>query len=126
MPGRGLPGRQSTPAAPEWGSPSRPAVVHLLLCDRVHWRRSWGRKLSPSCMDRTGCVARWASPSSGIIRAVPDPRGGTAVTTTGLTFTMATLSSPDPPALAHFYARLLAWEVETEEPGWVTLCNPAG
>jgi catechol 2,3-dioxygenase-like lactoylglutathione lyase family enzyme len=77
-------------------------------------------------MDRTGCVARWASPSSGIIRAIPDPRGGTAVTTTGLTFTMATLSSPDPPALARFYARLLTWEVETEEPGWVTLRNPAG
>ena len=44
----------------------------------------------------------------------------------GLTFTMATLSSPDPPALARFYARLLGWEIETEEPGWVTLRNPAG
>ena len=44
----------------------------------------------------------------------------------GLTFTMATLSSPNPPALARFYARLLGWEIETEEPGWVTLRNPAG
>ena len=43
-----------------------------------------------------------------------------------VTLTMTTLSSPDPPALAHFYARLLGWEVETEEPGWVTLKNPAG
>jgi catechol 2,3-dioxygenase-like lactoylglutathione lyase family enzyme len=66
-------------------------------------------------------------PSSGIIRAVPEPRGGDAVTTShGLTFTMATLSSPDPPALARFYARLLGWEVGEEEPGWVTLRNPAG
>ena len=44
----------------------------------------------------------------------------------GLTFTMTTLNSPDPPVLARFYARLLGWEIETEEPGWVTLRNPAG
>lgn len=44
----------------------------------------------------------------------------------GATLTMATLSSPDPPALARFYARLLGWEIGTEEPGWVTLRNPAG
>jgi catechol 2,3-dioxygenase-like lactoylglutathione lyase family enzyme len=43
----------------------------------------------------------------------------------GLEFTMVTLSSPDPPALARFYAQLLGWEVETEEAGWVTLRNPA-
>lgn len=42
------------------------------------------------------------------------------------TFTTATLSSPDPPALARFYGRLLGWEVETDEPGWATLRNPAG
>ena len=42
------------------------------------------------------------------------------------TLTMTTLSSPDPPALARFYGRLLGWEVETEEPGWATLRNPAG
>jgi catechol 2,3-dioxygenase-like lactoylglutathione lyase family enzyme len=39
---------------------------------------------------------------------------------------MFTLSSPDPPALARFYARLLGWEIQTEEPGWVTLRNPDG
>jgi catechol 2,3-dioxygenase-like lactoylglutathione lyase family enzyme len=44
----------------------------------------------------------------------------------GLTFTMATLSTPKPPALARFYARLLGWEIGTEEPGWATLRNPAG
>jgi catechol 2,3-dioxygenase-like lactoylglutathione lyase family enzyme len=49
------------------------------------------------------------------------------VTTPGnLTFTMTTLSSPDPPALARFYARLLGWEIEREDPGWVTLRHPAG
>ena len=42
----------------------------------------------------------------------------------GATLTIATLSSPDPPALARFYARLLGWEIGTEEPGWVTLRNP--
>ncbi len=42
------------------------------------------------------------------------------------TWTMTTLSSPDPPALARFYAQLLGWEIETEEPGWVTLRNPDG
>ena len=40
--------------------------------------------------------------------------------------TTVTLNSPDPPALARFYARLLGWEVGTEEPGWVTLPNPSG
>ncbi len=44
----------------------------------------------------------------------------------GATLTMATLSSPDPPALARFYARLLGWDIGTEEPGWVTLRNPDG
>ena len=48
------------------------------------------------------------------------------MTTTGLTFTMATLSSPDPPALARFYARLLGWEIGTDDPDWVTLRNPTG
>ena len=43
-----------------------------------------------------------------------------------LTVTTLTISSPDPPALARFYARLLGWETGTEEPGWVTLLNPAG
>lgn len=43
-----------------------------------------------------------------------------------LTVTTLTISSPDPPALARFYARLLGWEIGAEEPGWVTLLNPAG
>jgi catechol 2,3-dioxygenase-like lactoylglutathione lyase family enzyme len=40
--------------------------------------------------------------------------------------TMVTLNSPNPPELARFYARLLGWEIATEEPGWVTLPNPNG
>ena len=44
----------------------------------------------------------------------------------GATLTMVTLNSPDPPALARFYGRLLGWEIGTEEPGWVTLRNPDG
>lgn len=44
----------------------------------------------------------------------------------GAMVTTVTLSSPDPPALARFYARLLEWEIGTEESGWVTLRNPAG
>ena len=44
----------------------------------------------------------------------------------GTTFTTVTLSSPNPPALARFYQRLLGWEIGTEEPGWVTLRNPDG
>lgn len=37
-----------------------------------------------------------------------------------------TLNSPDPQALASFYAQLLGWEVVTDEPDWVTLPNPEG
>ena len=44
----------------------------------------------------------------------------------GATLTTVTLSSPDPPALARFYARLLGWDVGTEEPGWATVRNPDG
>jgi catechol 2,3-dioxygenase-like lactoylglutathione lyase family enzyme len=44
----------------------------------------------------------------------------------GARVTTVTLSSADPPALASFYARLLGWEIGTEEPGWVTLRNPDG
>ena len=47
-------------------------------------------------------------------------------TSHGATLTTVTLSSPDPPALARFYLRLLGWEIGTEEHGWVTLRNPAG
>lgn len=44
----------------------------------------------------------------------------------GATLTTFTLSSPDPPALARFYARLLGWEIGTDEPDWATLRNPDG
>ncbi|WP_336048383.1 VOC family protein [Streptomyces sp. CA2R101] len=43
-------------------------------------------------------------------------------------FTLATvvLDCPDAPALAAFYQRLLAWEVEAREPDWVLLRRPDG
>jgi catechol 2,3-dioxygenase-like lactoylglutathione lyase family enzyme len=44
----------------------------------------------------------------------------------GLTLTTATLNSPDPPALARFYGKLLGWEIGTDEADWVTLKNPEG
>lgn len=34
------------------------------------------------------------------------------------------LDSPDPPALARFYANLLEWELKTDEPGWATVKAP--
>jgi predicted enzyme related to lactoylglutathione lyase len=36
------------------------------------------------------------------------------------------LDSPDAGALADFYRRLLGWEVEQDEPGWVKLRSPDG
>ncbi len=36
------------------------------------------------------------------------------------------LDSPDAGALADFYRRLLGWEVEQDEPGWVKLRSPGG
>ena len=45
---------------------------------------------------------------------------------TGITLTSVTLNSPNPPALARFYAQLLGWTITTEEPGWVVLPNPTG
>lgn len=47
-------------------------------------------------------------------------------TSHGIRLTTVTLNSPDPPALARFYAQLLGWPIGTEEPGWVTLNNPDG
>jgi catechol 2,3-dioxygenase-like lactoylglutathione lyase family enzyme len=41
-----------------------------------------------------------------------------------LTFTTVNISAPDPNALAHFYARLLSWEIRVEEPGWAILKAP--
>jgi catechol 2,3-dioxygenase-like lactoylglutathione lyase family enzyme len=43
-----------------------------------------------------------------------------------LTFTTVNIGAPDPAALARFYARLLGWEVTTEEPHWVVLRDPDG
>lgn len=44
----------------------------------------------------------------------------------GLTLTATVLNSPNPPALARFYQRLLGWDITTEEPDWVKLANPQG
>jgi len=40
--------------------------------------------------------------------------------------TGVTLSSPDPPKLARFYADLLGWDITFDEGGWVQLPNPEG
>lgn len=36
------------------------------------------------------------------------------------------LGTPDPQGLARFYADLFGWEVDDDEPGWVTLRTPRG
>lgn len=36
------------------------------------------------------------------------------------------LNAPDPGALGDFYARLLGWPKETDEPDWVTVRPPDG
>jgi len=62
-----------------------------------------------------------------IMNALFNHEGERSLTTShGTTLTTVTLNSPDPPALARFYAQLLGWEIGTEEPGWVTLKNPGG
>ncbi len=43
-----------------------------------------------------------------------------------LTLTTVNLSAPAPGVLARFYARLLGWEIGTEEPDWVVLRPAAG
>jgi catechol 2,3-dioxygenase-like lactoylglutathione lyase family enzyme len=43
-----------------------------------------------------------------------------------LTLTTVTIGAPDPGALARFYARLLGWEITTEESDWVVLRDPKG
>ena len=43
-----------------------------------------------------------------------------------LRLTMVTLGCPDPHALLGFYARLLGWAAETDEPAWAVLRNPTG
>ena len=46
--------------------------------------------------------------------------------TNGLTWTGVNIDTPDPAALARFYARLLGWEIAVEEPDWVKLAAPGG
>lgn len=43
-----------------------------------------------------------------------------------LRFTTTTLSTRDARALASFYEGLLGWERGSDEPGWVTIGDPAG
>jgi catechol 2,3-dioxygenase-like lactoylglutathione lyase family enzyme len=40
--------------------------------------------------------------------------------------TGVTINSPNPPALARFYAKLLGWEITKEREDWVELPNPNG
>ncbi len=42
----------------------------------------------------------------------------------GLTLTTVNISAADPGALAHFYERLLSWQITAEEPDWVMLRSP--
>jgi predicted enzyme related to lactoylglutathione lyase len=42
------------------------------------------------------------------------------------TLTYVNLGAPDPRLLASFYARLLDWPVERDDPGFVLVRNPAG
>jgi catechol 2,3-dioxygenase-like lactoylglutathione lyase family enzyme len=39
----------------------------------------------------------------------------------GIRFSTVTIDSTDPRGLAGFYARLLGWEITTDEPGWVVI-----
>ncbi len=41
--------------------------------------------------------------------------------TPSFSLTAAVLGTPDPPALARFYQRLLGWPLRDDEPGWATL-----
>jgi catechol 2,3-dioxygenase-like lactoylglutathione lyase family enzyme len=43
-----------------------------------------------------------------------------------MTLTATTLETPDPRALAAFYAALLGWTVGDDDPAWVTLHPPGG
>lgn len=44
----------------------------------------------------------------------------------GFRLTATVLDSPDPPALARFYQRLLGWPIGSEDPTWVTLRPDGG
>jgi catechol 2,3-dioxygenase-like lactoylglutathione lyase family enzyme len=40
--------------------------------------------------------------------------------------TLVNLGCPDASSLLRFYQRLLDWRIETDEPGWAVLRDPAG
>jgi catechol 2,3-dioxygenase-like lactoylglutathione lyase family enzyme len=42
----------------------------------------------------------------------------------GIKLTTVNISAPDVAVLAHFYERLLGWQVVAEEPGWAMLAGP--
>ena len=44
----------------------------------------------------------------------------------GIEWRSVVLNSPDPQALARFYAMLLGWEVRADEPDWATIVGPLG
>ena len=44
----------------------------------------------------------------------------------GLKLTAVTLNSPNPPALARFYAQLLGWTVTVSRDDWSVVPNPTG
>jgi len=44
----------------------------------------------------------------------------------GIEWRSVVLNSPDPQALARFYAALLGWELSTDEPDWATIVGPLG
>jgi catechol 2,3-dioxygenase-like lactoylglutathione lyase family enzyme len=53
--------------------------------------------------------------------------GGDVLTTAqGTMLSAITLNSPDPSALARFYARLLGWTITVDSDRWVMLPNPEG
>lgn len=43
-----------------------------------------------------------------------------------MTLTATVLDAPDPRALADFYAQLLGWSVEQDDPDWVKVRPPGG
>ena len=48
------------------------------------------------------------------------------MTAHGARLTAVTINSPDPPALARFYADLLGWTIAVDGEDWVELANPEG
>ena len=48
------------------------------------------------------------------------------MTGANLKLTFVNLGCPDVGNLLHFYQRLLGWRIETEEPDWAVLRDPAG